>query len=446
MRQRQPEPEPEPNPAAKAIAEAEARWRRKERLRSLGLFLGKMFHLLVRLIVLAALVAGGWYLWNKFKSGDEDTVLSGPDNGETVLSKNRPSGSASSSPTQTVANAALEEARKQRDKRLAELQRLKDERQISQSRKMAYEALLRKFREARMDYWKNAPAEDRPGKVKEPLTFNCLVPETNSFAILALSCKPDEPMSVQRISPTDDPVELSSDDFKRITADAPYLVMRDERSYFCTPGKLSVITNSVPSSGQLANPSKDTFGALYDLILKLHIKRPDFQWQVSFLPRGFETSIDICSVKFGEMVSRGRFYPKVREAMRIYEENQIRRRAARNTRKAKRPARTVVLYDGDTIRKDIKGVTQVPRTFNYIGSNRHKYSINSYNYNSERRKEEQAREKWTKLYNEAVRQENAERDANRAVETAVSNVEITSQEVEDVLNVGKMIYKAVERD
>ena len=34
----------------------------------------------------------------------------------------------------------------------------------------------------------------------------------------------------------------------------------------------------------------------------------------------------------------------------------------------------------------------------------------------------------------------------RSIATAALNVTITSQEVEDVLNVGKMIIKAVERD
>ena len=113
---------------------------------------------------------------------------------------------------------------------------------------------------------------------------------------------------------------------------------------------------------------------------------------------------------------------------------------------AKRPARTVVLYDGNTIRRNIHGVTQVPRSFTYTGSNRHRYAINSPSYRIEARKEEEARAKWFKLYDEAVRQENAERDANRTVEAAAASVEITSQEVEDVLNVGKMIFKAVERD
>ena len=115
-------------------------------------------------------------------------------------------------------------------------------------------------------------------------------------------------------------------------------------------------------------------------------------------------------------------------------------------RGAKRPARTVVLYDGNTIRRNIHGVTQVPRSFTYTGSNRHRYAINSPSYRIEARKEEEARAKWFKLYDEAVRQENAERDANRTVEAAAASVEITSQEVEDVLNVGKMIFKAVERD
>ena len=56
--------------------------------------------------------------------------------------------------------------------------------------------------------------------------------------------------------------------------------------------------------------------------------------------------------------------------------------------------------------------------------------------------------------NDAMRQYRTEESArkndqakkNAAVEVAAASVEITSQDVEDVLNVGKIIYKAVERD
>ena len=132
--------------------------------------------------------------------------------------------------------------------------------------------------------------------------------------------------------------------------------------------------------------------------------------------------------------------------MRIYRENQIRREASRTTRSGNVPHRTVVLYDGNTIRKDIHGVTQVPRSFTYAGSNRNKYPLNSHSHRVEARKEEEARAKWQKLYTEAVRQENAAREANRGTASAIANVSITSDEIEDVLNVGKMVIKATERD
>ncbi len=445
MRQRQQEVDDvaELPPGVESVRAVEERWRREARGRATGAFFGRIIRAIAWLIVFAALAAGGWYLWGKLKSGGEGPSPSGP--GEVDPSQIRPDGPATPSPAQ-VAAARAEEQRIAREKRVAEQKRIKDERQAAQLRKMAYDMVLRQFREARMDFWKNAPAEDRPGKVKEPLTFNCLVPETNSFTVLAMLCKPDEPMVMQRLAPTADPAGLSDDEFKKLTAEVPYLVMREGRSYFCTPGKLPEVTNSVPAYGESVNPSKETFGALYDLVFKLRIKRPDFVWQVSFQPRGFETSIDICRARFGETVTRNRIYPKVREAMRIYQENLARQKATRSMRGAKRPVRTLVLYDGDTIRKNINGVTQVPRSFTYTGSNRHKYALNSHSYRVEARKEEEARAKWLKLYTEAVRQENAERDANRAVEAAASSVEITSQEVEDVLDVGKITYKAVERD
>ena len=425
------------------IDEVAERWRRETFLGRVRGFFTTVFTVLFWLLLLAALAVGGWYLWGKFKGGGEGPEPSGP--GKVEPSQVSPEGPAAPSPAQT-ADARAEEQRQAREKRTAEQQRITDERQLAQQRKMDFDNVLRQFREARMDFWKNAPAEDRPGKVKEPLTFNCLVPETNSFAVLALLCKPDEPMVVQRLTPTADPIELPEADFKQLTAEVPFLVMREGRSYFCTPGKLSETTNAVPAYGESVNPSEETFGVLYDLVFKLRIKRPDFVWQVSFQPRDFETSIAICTARFGETVNRNRIYPKVREAMRIYQENLARQKAMRSMRGAKRPVRTLVLYDGDTIRKNINGVTQVPRSFTYTGSNRHKYARNSISHRVEARKEEEARARWLKLYTEAVRQENAERDANRTVEAAAASVEITSQEVEDVLNVGKMILKAVERD
>ena len=259
----------------------------------------------------------------------EGPAPAGP--GEVEPSQVSPDGPAAPSPAQAAA-ARVEQQRIAREKRAAEQQRIKDERQAVQLRKIAYDTVLRQFREARMDFWKNAPAEDRPGKVKEPLTFNCLVPETNSFAVLALLCKPDGPMVVQRLTSTADPIELPEADFKQLTAEAPFLVMREGRSYFCTPGKLSETTNAVPAYGESMNPSKETFGVLYDLVFKLRIKRPDFVWQVSFQPREFETSIAICTARFGETVTRNRVYPKVREAMRIYQENLARQKAMRSMR------------------------------------------------------------------------------------------------------------------
>ena len=440
MRQCQQEVEYE---QVETIDALEARWRREARGQLIAALFGKIVRAIAWVVVLVELAAGGWFLWGKFKSGGEGPAPAGP--GEVEPSQVSPDGPAAPSPAQAAA-ARAEQQRIAREKRAAEQQRIKDERQAVQLRKIAYDTVLRQFREARMDFWKNAPAEDRPGKVKEPLTFNCLVPETNSFAVLALLCKPDGPMVVQRLTSTADPIELPEADFKQLTAEAPFLVMREGRSYFCTPGKLSETTNAVPAYGEFMNPSKETFGVLYDLVFKLRIKRPDFVWQVSFQPRDFETSIAICTARFGETVTRNRVYPKVREAMRIYQENLARQKAMRSMRGAKRPARTVVLYDGNTIRRNIHGVTQVPRSFTYTGSNRHRYAINSPSYRIEARKEEEARAKWFKLYDEAVRQENAERDANRTVEAAAASVEITSQEVEDVLNVGKMIFKAVERD
>ena len=91
------------------------------------------------------------------------------------------------------------------------------------------------------------------------------------------------------------------------------------------------------------------------------------------------------------------------------------------------------------IRKRLDGVTEVPRTFFYNGSNRHRYWTYSNKYINEVRKEEIARAKWQQLYDEAVRQERAEEEALRPID--ISDFTPRREAVEGVLREGRVLCR-----
>ncbi|MCQ2390014.1 MAG: hypothetical protein MJ240_01210 [Kiritimatiellae bacterium] len=453
--------EQEQHYANEAVEAVEARWREQERKRRIGAWGSAFKNFVSTLFLLALLAALGWYAYDHFLKGKD---LGNGDKSDTELTEYkfgdkaaREEARAKQEEERRQKEAALAEARrremeaaaearkKAEAERLAERQKEEEARKAIRERKDGYEQILRQFSTATLDYWKNAPKDERPGKAKTPMTFHCLVPmsaDGRETMLLELFCEPGKPMAVKRLSADADPVEMALDEFNKLIAQTPYLVMRGERAYFCSQKK-GASELAVPITGEQFSPSKEMFGDLYEAMSRLRFKRPTLSWQVSFLPKDEETPVEICTAAYGEWVSRGRFFDKIKKIMSDQAGAREQRKAVAAAARKLGRKRTVVLYDGSTIRRTIDGVTQVPRSFQYNGSNRHKYYWDTHAYRDEVRKEEAARAKWQSLYDEARRQEEAERDVERARTTSVS-VSIDSQEVEDVLNAGKVVFKPVE--
>ena len=424
-----------------AVADVEARWRREAR-RETWQNIGAAFKgFFCWLLILAILAGGGWYVWTKFlkeepASAEEPADVATTESTPTNVVPEKVAPPAESVRRQEAEAAAAREALAAQ--RAAEVAKQADVRQKVLSRKQRYEDILRRFKEAKLDYWKNAPAEDRPGKAKVAMTFNCLVPAADGSGdvmLFELTYAPGKPMEARILSAATDPAEISREDFNRFVAGVPYFVMREDRAYFCSEQK-GVKSYVVPLPGDNFNPSREVFGALFPAMEKLNMPRPSLSWRVLFRPKDADADIEVAVASYGENLTRTHFFNKVREAMEKRGMQQARRQAvAKAARKVKK--RTVVLYDGDVIKRDINGVTQVPRNFTYSSSNRHKYYWDTHAHNDEIRKEEQARAKWQKLYDEALRQQRAEEDLQDA-KTATVNVDISEDDVQAVLNLGKV--------
>lgn len=173
-------------------------------------------------------------------------------------------------------------------------------------------ALERKFREAKVDYWQNAPASDRPKKEGAPLTFWCLaVGEGDAPVFLELKMAADAKIQVRQLSVEAGLVTASQADFTKLVAKNPYLVMREGRAYFATKGKSPLPAScEVPNAKTPLDPARLEFGGLYAVFKKMSMPPPPFRYDVFFETKGKPPQL-IATVGFGETVPRTAFIPKV---------------------------------------------------------------------------------------------------------------------------------------
>lgn len=168
-------------------------------------------------------------------------------------------------------------------------------------------ATLAKFANATVDYWKNAVAEDKPGKTRA-VSFTGLVPKAaGGFDLLEIEMGGGR-FAVKRIDAMGTTEALDRAAFDKLIAKTPYLVMREGRAYFCSAGQVGQKTGfAVPPVGKVFNPSREEFGALADCLAELKVKPPAFRYRVSLVIKSLGKTVPVVTVGFGESVARTAF-------------------------------------------------------------------------------------------------------------------------------------------
>ena len=332
--------------------------------------------------------------------------------------------------------AAAEAARAQKEQRAAEEAARKEKRAAVKR----YEDIRRAFSSARYGFWQDVLDEDRPGRGSVQTTFHCLLPleeeEEGAYAVYQLEIAPGAAMNVLRMAPDGTTEGVSAEEFSKRAGKTAHILLHGERAYFCPAAGRGDAEFRVPPSGEAFNPFQQLFGPLYEAARKFGIQNPALSCVVTFVPAGSSSEVEIGQVFFGNWLYSGDFESAVSKWMARRAADAAQRR---NRKSAQRKKRTVVLSDGQMIRKRLDGVTEVPRTFFYNGSNRHRYWTYSNKYINEVRKEEIARAKWQKLYDEAVRQERAEEEALRPID--ISDFTPRREAVEGVLREGRVLCR-----
>ena len=177
-----------------------------------------------------------------------------------------------------------------------------------------YGEVVKSFGHVTIDYWKNAPDSDRPGKSGGPLVFHCLIPDSNGTPlVLELHTAPGAKMMIKRISASLGTVDFSVEEFNGLIRKSPYLIMRNGRAYFAeSRGNAFQRKYSFPASGEV-NPSRDMFGSLYNAMFELKVAKPAFKYGVKFLCKGEAEPVYVAVVGFGENVLRKKFEEKIAE-------------------------------------------------------------------------------------------------------------------------------------
>ena len=269
------------------------RWEKDQRKKRRAETAGKVKSFLA-FTVLCIIVGGGFYLWRK---GMLDGFLrSAP----TVTDgKNSPASGSENVKIESM----LEEIRaSQVEQAKAKPIQKKEEKGKVSDRHVAFAESL-KF--VTIDYWRNAPEQDRPGKSTSPMEFRCVVPDENGrFVFLELRTAPHQPMKIMKVTASAGTVELTQQDFKELTSNNPYLIIREDRAYLSIPkNRQKTESYPVPAGTDGFNPSKAEFGSLYDVMRRLGMAFPDFSYDVYFMANGDEEAIPVATVGYGAAVT-----------------------------------------------------------------------------------------------------------------------------------------------
>lgn len=308
--------------------------------------------------------------------------------------------------------AELEQARKKAE---AEAERQKQAAAAAERRK-AHQAAASRF-QSTLDMEENASTGEKMRTAKTGSRFWCvLASDAKDRMIYEVEKVSPGRLKIKAISPEADAKEVPYADFNRMLDAATYAYTSGGKVWLkCA--KSPAGTYFVPERGRDFCLAAAAFGALYETLAGFGTRLDGVKYRFSLRSSSGKTSIPLGVFGLGESLPRSRMEEAVGK--------QIGRKASAaasetDNDKAKRPTfkRTVVLYDGDVIKKEISGVTKVPRTFNFhtpakiakiLQGNLKQTPATQKEVQEHEKKKAYARRKWKELYDEARHQAKEEK-------------------------------------
>ena len=343
------------------------------------------------------------------------------------------------------------------EKKRAEEEREKAERAKQENKfleeKVLYKKTVALFRDGEFDFIKALPKDQQPGKCAGEFFY--LLPFMENEEVIICKSTPRGIESVCRLDVNGTRTPFEAETFLSSLDGKDFLVATGDKVYFQSKRKKPHIGQI--SKKEVTDLTKAFFGDLAPEIRRFDLDPEELRFEIVFIPRNSKKVIISETVESGVAYS----LEKVREA--VEEAFPMKAGKATGGGKVKRFKRTVVLWDGALGKKGIDGVTYVPRVappstregYWYRGSTVSgpgwDYVRADRNYYKAQHRAIQSREQWQALYDEAVRQEQQEREyyeqqanARRArAEKANAKAEQAYDErIDAIMNEGTLYFRA----
>ena len=321
------------------------------------------------------------------------------------------------------AQRAREEAERERARKAAEAEAERQKKiEIENRRREAYSTAQGRFKTT-LDLEENAPPSEKIQSAKAGCKFWFIFDSHPTDKLIYEVDKVSySRMEVRALSADADAKNVPYLDFIRMVNNSTYAYSSGDKVWLKCKKPIAG-SYSVPRRGRNFCVAASVLGAMYGTLVKLGTNLGYVRCRVTLLSSSGKTNIPLGEIGFGEVLPR-----------RSIEENigkLIGRKASSaipGTDKVAKPTfkRTVVLYNGDVIKKEIT-VTKVPRTFTFRPppeeTEKYRPAVNrkkSKKMEEWESKKEFARKKWKELYDEAVRQEKREKRDRAAYRQALA--------------------------
>ncbi len=283
--------------------------------------------------------------------------------------------------------------------------------------KAQYKEIAALFRDGKFAFDKTIPKSNVPGKSIGEFYF--LLPFLDNREIVICQSLTNGIESVWRLDENGVKNPFGpSDTFLASLEGKDYLFAFDKNVYFHSKRKKPHIGKIDKRS--CSNISKEFFGDVAPEIMNFKLNPATLQFEIVFVPKDSKKIVISETVRCGEPYSLEKLRDAVEDAFPIGKMKSLK-----NDKTKSRFKRTVVFWDGTHIKRGVDGITYVPRVappesaranygYGYGTPNVHGPGWNDYykwkGMVKDGRRAQHSREHWQSLYDEAVRQEEQERE------------------------------------
>ena len=209
--------------------------------------------------------------------------------------------------------------RVRREKELAEKKaREAEEKRIREEKDgyaRRYAAFMDGFRRVKLDYWRNAPAEEKRLRKEEECVYVCFVAHpVEGNVLIETKSHPGKNLECARMFPDKAPVPISEKDYNAYIRGGTYFVVRSVAGQPADTAYLSFSDSETDTrrvmvrEGETFNPSRIELKGLYGAFGNVGASRaPNFNYVVYIHLDGEEEGREVCDAAFGDEIPREAF-------------------------------------------------------------------------------------------------------------------------------------------